>query len=64
MKKIRMGLVAGAAAMLAVAPVAPAAAADASADNCFIHTDDWVRCACIPVAALLTKVTGEQWQCA
>lgn len=63
MGKTRLGkvVVAGMAAGALALPAAPAAAADS--DNCIIHRDP-VVCACVAVAGLLSKVTGDPWYCA
>ena len=61
MNRTKKAAVAVGAAALLLAPAVPAAAAEA--DNCYIHRDP-VVCACVAVAQLLTKVTGDQWMCA
>jgi hypothetical protein len=63
-KRIRRALVVMTAAATIVAPATVANAGTAPAENCFIHTDDWVACVCQPVARVLSDVTGRPWMCA
>ena len=66
--RIRNALGAAAAAGLMIVPAVPAPAAAAEAAPCQflmpIEPKDVIGCVCVPVAQLLTKVTGEQWMCA
>jgi hypothetical protein len=68
-KRIRRGLVAGAAVALLVAPAAPApASTPVTTDACRImgphYVEDAYNCVCGTVARVLTAATGESWYCA
>ncbi len=59
---MRSGALALGAAALMVVPAIPASATPA-AETCHPPRYDTVACACLAVARVLTKVTGETWTC-